>query len=72
MINRYNAELKKLLDAGETMCANTKLRAIARTSWLQVNTGADAMSLLLTSERVFADLHDWIEVRAVPAARPHS
>lgn len=46
------------------MSANTKLRAIARTSWLQVNTGADAMSLLLTSERVFADLHDWIEVRA--------
>ena len=64
VIDRYNAELQKLLDQGETMCANTKLRAIARTNWLRVGTGADAMSLLLSSERVFADLHDWIEVRA--------
>lgn len=62
VIDRYNAELKKLLDEGEQLTANTKLRAIARTNWLRVGSGADAMSLLLTSERVFADLHDWIEV----------
>lgn len=62
VLNRYNAELQQLLAQGEKLSANTKLRAIGRTSWLRVDTGADAMSLLLSSERVFADLHDWIEV----------
>lgn len=56
----YEAELKRLLDAGEELCPNTKLRAIGRVpSWLCVSSGADAMSLLLTSERVFADMVDW-------------
>lgn len=40
--------------------ANTKLMAIARTQWLRVTSAQEAMSQLLSSERVFADLHDWI------------
>jgi len=40
---------------------NLRVVAIARTeSWLRVRSGADAMSLLLTSERVFSDMLDWL------------
>jgi hypothetical protein len=31
-----------------------------RVNWLRVTSGKDAMSLLLTSERVFADMIDWL------------
>ena len=41
---------------------NVRVAAIARTdSWLKVTSGAEAMSLLLTSERVFSDMLDWIQ-----------
>jgi hypothetical protein len=42
--------------------ANTRLRAIAVATKgiLQATNGAQAMSLLLSSERVFTDCHDWI------------
>jgi hypothetical protein len=40
--------------------ANTKMRAIGRVNYLRVTSGAEAMSLLLTSERVFTDMHDWL------------
>ena len=58
----YERELARVVEeeglpAGD---ANTKLNAVARVQWLSVRTGADAMCLLLTSERVFSDLHDWI------------
>lgn len=40
---------------------NTRVAAISTTpSYLRVRTGADAMSLLLTSERVFTDMRDWL------------
>jgi gamma-glutamylcyclotransferase (GGCT)/AIG2-like uncharacterized protein YtfP len=40
---------------------NLRVAAIARTeSWLRVRSGADAMPLLLTSERVFSDMIDWL------------
>ena len=58
---RYKSALKSLVeDEHAPLTANTKLRAIARINWMCVRTGADALSLLLTSERVFADLHDWL------------
>lgn len=38
-----------------------KLRAIARTSWMHVESGAEAMALLLSSERVYSDMIDWIK-----------
>ena len=38
---------------------HAKMIAIARTPLLNVSSGADAMSLLLTSERVYSDLLDW-------------
>eukprot|EP01083_Nonionella_stella_P023605 65323_1 len=41
--------------------ANTKLIAIALTQWLKINHAKDAMNQLLTSERVYTDLHDWIK-----------
>jgi gamma-glutamylcyclotransferase (GGCT)/AIG2-like uncharacterized protein YtfP len=40
--------------------ANTKMIAIARTPYLKVRSGADAMSLMLSSERLYSDLLDWI------------
>eukprot|EP00026_Physarum_polycephalum_P005786 Phypoly_transcript_05824.p1 GENE.Phypoly_transcript_05824~~Phypoly_transcript_05824.p1 ORF type:complete len:588 (+),score=94.49 Phypoly_transcript_05824:110-1765(+) len=59
---KYQQELKDLVEKqGAELNALTKLRAIARVNYLGVHTGKDAMSLLLTSERVFTDLHDWIK-----------
>mmetsp|Transcript_2909 Transcript_2909/g.5283 ORF Transcript_2909/g.5283 Transcript_2909/m.5283 type:complete len:642 (-) Transcript_2909:157-2082(-) len=37
----------------------SKMAAIARTSWLKVHSGAEVMALLLSSERVYADMLDW-------------
>jgi gamma-glutamylcyclotransferase (GGCT)/AIG2-like uncharacterized protein YtfP len=39
----------------------SKMMAIARTNYLKVFSGAEVMSLLLTSERVYADMIDWIK-----------
>ena len=58
---QYTAELQRLLAAGEPDTVNTKLRAISRTQWLRVRCGADVLSLMLTSERIYTDLHDWLE-----------
>eukprot|EP01113_Clastostelium_recurvatum_P000566 TRINITY_DN10257_c0_g1_i3.p1 TRINITY_DN10257_c0_g1~~TRINITY_DN10257_c0_g1_i3.p1 ORF type:complete len:566 (+),score=106.24 TRINITY_DN10257_c0_g1_i3:1-1698(+) len=61
LVRKYTARLHELTqEQGAPLEANTKLRAIARVSALCVSSGAHAMSLLLTSERVFTDLHDWI------------
>eukprot|EP00727_Mastigamoeba_balamuthi_P005279 m51a1_g1475 hypothetical protein (514) ;mRNA; r:266698-268435 len=57
----YAAELERLLRSGAPAGANTKLRAVARVGWLRVRSGEEAMSLLLTSERAYADLRDWLE-----------
>ncbi len=38
--------------------ANLKMNAIAKTSWLRVNDGKDAMSLLLSSERTYSEMID--------------
>lgn len=59
---RYAKELDELSAAGmDPTAANTRYRAVLRVPWMQVCTGSEAMSLLLTSERVFADLHDWLK-----------
>ena len=39
---------------------NLRVNAISRTHTLKVNNGKDAMSLLLTSERVHCDMSDWL------------
>jgi len=40
---------------------NARVAAISHTpSYLRVTSGAEAMALLLTSERVFSDTLDWI------------
>jgi hypothetical protein len=41
--------------------SNQKMNAISQISWLKVDCAKDAMSLLLTSERVYADMIDWIK-----------
>lgn len=61
VLQQFERELKALRDAGAEDSINTKLRAIARVTWLKVASGAEAMSLLLTSERVFTDCHDWLQ-----------
>lgn len=38
-----------------------KMIAIAQTNYLKVYSGSEVMSLLLTSERVYADMIDWIK-----------
>lgn len=43
VVEKYEAELKKLLDEGEPLNANTKMRAISRVNWLKVNNGEEAM-----------------------------
>jgi hypothetical protein len=40
----------------------SKYTALARTPYLRVTSGEEAMSLLLTSERVFTDCDDWMRV----------
>lgn len=47
--------------ANETDDGNLKMQAIGKVNFLRVRNGAEAMSLLLTSERVFSDCHDWLE-----------
>ena len=61
VMNRYHTALAKLHSEGHPDTPNTKLMAIATVSTLFVATGAEAMSLLLSSERVFTDLRDWSE-----------
>lgn len=39
---------------------NLKVNAISMTHTLKVNNGKEAMSLLLTSERVHSDMSDWL------------
>ncbi len=41
--------------------ANTKMIAISRIQYMKISTGAEAMSLLLTSERVMAEMIDWLK-----------
>ena len=61
LVSKYLGNLAKLQAEGFPKTSNTKLIAIARTNWMSVCNGREAMSLLLTSERVFTDLHDWIK-----------
>lgn len=61
VINRYQQELCALLEAGQLDNGNTKMIAICRTSTMKVPSGKDAMSLLLTSERVYSDMLDLIK-----------
>lgn len=41
--------------------ANTRAGALSRVHLLRVTSGAEALSLILSSERVFVDLRDWLE-----------
>mmetsp|Transcript_360 Transcript_360/g.449 ORF Transcript_360/g.449 Transcript_360/m.449 type:complete len:210 (-) Transcript_360:325-954(-) len=42
---------------------NLKMVAIGRStpSWLMIKNGTEALNLLLTSERVYADMMDWLQ-----------
>ena len=74
---KYEKELQKLLDGGSPLNSNTKMIAIAHTSYLKVDkisnnqsviislslkihTAEEAMNFLLTSERAYTDMIDWI------------
>jgi len=59
VLRDYEENLRNLLSEGQEVSLNTKMAAIARTSWLKVQSGAEVLSLLLTSERVYADMLDW-------------
>ncbi|CAM9864092.1 unnamed protein product, partial [Heterosigma akashiwo] len=57
----YHKELDRLVGSGLPLSGNTKLVATSKVQYLKVTCGAEAMSLILTSERVFTDLHDWLK-----------
>lgn len=61
VMQKYRSELASLQQAGMPLNGNTKMIAIARTTTLKVTNGKEAMSLLLTSERVYSDMLDWIK-----------
>eukprot|EP01084_Bolivina_argentea_P310158 536633_1 len=56
LLNGNNAENIEYPNNG-----NTKLIAVANTQWLKISEAKDAMNQLLSSERVYTDLHDWIK-----------
>eukprot|EP01031_Cornospumella_fuschlensis_P030999 gene30999-37465_t len=70
---QYEQHLRRLLqENGQPLAENEpipfqtipiemKLQAINRVSTLKVRNAQEAMSLLLTSERVYADLIDWLK-----------
>mmetsp|Transcript_16301 Transcript_16301/g.24567 ORF Transcript_16301/g.24567 Transcript_16301/m.24567 type:complete len:588 (-) Transcript_16301:62-1825(-) len=60
VLPEYESHLESLVKSGMELSSTTKMMAIARTSWLKVHSGAAVMSLLLTSERVYADIIDWL------------
>jgi hypothetical protein len=59
---KYQSVLRHLIeDEGlDPSSANTEMIAISRTQYLSVKDGKDVMSLLLTSERVYAEMIDWL------------
>jgi len=59
----YKEELRRVrLEASEEEDeTQVAYRAVLRVPWMRVTSGEAAMSLLLTSERVFADLVDWLK-----------
>jgi hypothetical protein len=58
----YQSVLRHLIEDGglDASSANTEMIAISRTKYLSVKNGKDVMSLLLTSERVYAEMIDWL------------
>jgi len=56
---RYQENLATLCPDGRIPDLCDRMLAIARTPLLRVNSGAEALSLLLSSERVYADMLDW-------------
>lgn len=60
IFERFQREHQRLIAEGRPDDIHTKMTAIARTPLLHVRTGAEVMSLLLTSERIYADILDWI------------
>lgn len=55
----YNLKLESYLKEKKMTPTNAKMAAIAQTSWLKVRSGAEAMALVLSSERVYSDMLDW-------------
>jgi gamma-glutamylcyclotransferase (GGCT)/AIG2-like uncharacterized protein YtfP len=65
-LQEYKLALTSLLDQqteelDDLALANLKMNAIAKVSWLRVNNGQDALSLLLSSERTYAEMIDWLK-----------
>ena len=62
IFNEYKSNLAKyeVIDKDKVKKRGTiKIHAIAKTKWLNIKTGKDALSLMLTSERVYYDMRDW-------------
>lgn len=63
ILEEYQENLKKMKnDYGmDPQNGTTKLNAIAKTHWLKVNNGNETLSMMVTSERVFNDMKDWLK-----------
>lgn len=58
--NTYTRNLAKQASNPEEPSLLDKMLAIAHTPLLCINSGAEAMALILSSERVYADILDWL------------
>ena len=61
MLTKYREELGVLVEKGKEEDVDTKLMAIYRVPVLRAGSGEEAMHLLLSSERVYSDLIDWLD-----------
>lgn len=57
--SQYSEIYTSLINNGWSDDIHTKMMAISQVNLLKIENGSEAMSLLLTSERVFSDMIDW-------------
>jgi gamma-glutamylcyclotransferase (GGCT)/AIG2-like uncharacterized protein YtfP len=57
--SQYEKIHSNLIKSGWENNIHSKMTAIAKTPYMKVTSGKEAMSLILTSERVYADMRDW-------------
>ena len=61
MLTKYHEELERLVEGGRERDVDTKMMAIYRVPVMRVGGGEEAMHMLLSSERVYSDLIDWLD-----------
>ena len=68
LVNRYRHHLRRLRAEAQLpldtplnqLPGELRMRALAQVNLLKAKTGADVMAMLLSSERVYSDMLDWL------------